>query len=138
MEYRNKKDFEDRLDKTIYGGYSEKDLASQQQVFFKKRNALIYKTIVMLVIVFAGVSLFSVFYNNKTYNENSNENISMVHNAVQLAVKDHYYKTKSYPVTADGKIDFDKLQKEGYLLINIEGYKGKFSFNQNFQVLRTD
>lgn len=135
---RERQEFEDQLDLQILGGIENKPSKYANKQFKPHKNPLanMLKSIVIGVVI---VVLFGIglnIYTNERYSTQSQQNIKVVHNAIQFAVWDYQQDNRKYPVTSTGEIDYDTLQNKGYLTINVEGYKSNFKFNSNFQVVK--
>lgn len=135
---RERREFEDNLDMQMLGGIENKPSKYSPKKFKPVKNPLtnMVRSIVIgaIIVVIFGVCLN--IYTNERYSTQSQQNIKMVHNAVQMAVWDYHQDTRKYPATSTGEIDYAILQNKGYLTINVEEYKGNFKFNSNFQVVK--
>lgn len=135
---QERREFEDQLDMQMLGGIEKRPSKYSQKKFKPVKNPLsnMVRSIVIGVVIVVIFAICLNIYTNERYSTQSQQNIKIVHNAVQLAVWDYHQDTRKYPVTSTGEIDYSVLKNKGYLTINVEEYKGNFKFNSNFQVIK--
>lgn len=105
---------------------------------YKDGHKKLYRSILISVVIFGILSLGGWYYTKNHYETLSNNNVDMIERAISSSVQQYYNDNGRYPVDIQGNIDYNLLQKRGYLQLNVEDYRSKFILDNHYRVIRTE
>lgn len=130
--------FEEELEEQILFGNNNEYNQTNSYMPYQNANKKLMKTLLLSTIIFGIIVTGGWFYTKNHFEALSGDNIDNIHRAIHFSVLEYYQENKRYPVDLHGNIDFNTLQKRGYLSIDVEEYRSNFKFDNQYNVIRTE
>ena len=127
--------FEEELEKQILTNNLEE---KPSYMPYQNANKKLMRTLLISAVLLCILSIGGWFYTKNHFDALSGDNMEIMHRAISYSVLEYYQENKRYPVDMYGNIDFNLLQKRGYLTIDVEEYRSNFKFDNQYNVIRTE